>query len=46
MAQPDQRVTGQRDLAVLELRRLPQEVQRLEWRQMALDVFDLIVALP
>jgi hypothetical protein len=46
MAQPDTRVTGQRDLAVLELRRLPKDVQRQEWRQMALDIFDMIVALP
>jgi hypothetical protein len=46
MSQADQRVTGQHDLAVLELRRLPKEVQRLEWRQMALDIFDMIVAIP
>jgi hypothetical protein len=42
----DQRVTGQQDLAVLELRRLPKMVHRTEWSQMALDIFDLILALP
>ena len=46
MAQADQRLTGQHDLAVLELRRLPKGVHRTEWRQMALDIFDMIVALP
>lgn len=42
MAEADQRVTGERDLAVLELRRLPKSVHRAEWRQMALDIFDAL----
>jgi hypothetical protein len=46
MSEPDRRVTGQRDLAVLELRRLPKEVQRLEWTAMANLIFDTIVGLP
>lgn len=46
MNQLDRRVTGQQDLAVLELRRLPKQVQRAEWPQMALDIFDMIVNLP
>ena len=46
MSQADTRVTGQRDLAVLEMRRLPHSIKRTEWRQLALDVFDMVVALP
>jgi hypothetical protein len=46
MSTPDRRVTGQRDLAVVELRRLPKEVQRLEWTAMANLIFDTIVNLP
>lgn len=43
---PDRRVTGQQDLAVLELRRLPKNVHYTEWRKMAVGIFDMIVALP
>jgi hypothetical protein len=46
MPELDTRVTGERDLAVLELRRLPKKVHRAEWRQMALGIFDAIQALP
>jgi uncharacterized protein DUF4157 len=42
MDAPDRRASGQRDLAVLELRRLPQDVQRTEWTRLALLVFDVI----
>jgi hypothetical protein len=41
-ATPDKRSTGQQDLVVLELRRLPKEVQRREWLAMALRIFDII----
>jgi hypothetical protein len=46
MTEADTSVNGNKDLAVLELRRLPKEIHRLEWKQMALKIFDVIVALP
>lgn len=46
MTNPDRRVSGQQDLAVLELRRLPKKVHRTEWSQMALDIFNMIIGLP
>jgi Domain of unknown function (DUF4157) len=46
MTEADTSVGGNEDLAVLELRRLPQNIHRLEWKQMALKIFDVIVALP
>ena len=42
---PDRSVDSKFDLAVLELRRLPKKVHRLEWSPMALKIFDLIVGL-
>jgi Domain of unknown function (DUF4157) len=46
MHQMDRRVTGQQDLAVLELRRLPKRVHLNEWLPMARVIFNAIMHLP
>jgi hypothetical protein len=44
-SQPDASQDGTQNLAVLELRRLPQEIHVSEWEDMAENVFDLIINL-
>jgi hypothetical protein len=42
MSVPDYRATGELDLAVLELRRIPKNIQREEWTALALMIFNTI----